>query len=82
MEGLHQRNVLEVLKSSLEDHRHSKTDEVHSKIQCEARYKLIIDPSEDDSIVRLLFTHGVLVREHTRVYTVSDFYKDKQLKVR
>ncbi len=81
MEGLPQRNVLEILKSSLSDRADFDTDDVHNIIQNEVRYKLIIDPSEDDSLVRLLFTHGVLQRDQTRVYIVSDFHKDNQLKV-
>ena len=43
------------------------------------RYKLIIDPSEDDSLVRLLFSFGVLQREDTRMFVCSDFSGDSQL---
>ena len=45
----------------------------------EVRYKLIIDPSEDGSLVRLLFSSGVLQRENTRVYVCSDFPGDAQV---
>ena len=42
----------------------------------EVRYKLIIDSSEDESIVRFLFTFGVLRRERTRIYICSSFPGD------
>ena len=45
----------------------------------EVRYKLIIDPSEDDSLIRLLFSLGVLARENTRMYVCSDFPGDSQI---
>lgn len=67
------RNVLDVLYSSLEDHQ------VNTGAENEVRYKLIIDPSEDSSLVRLLFSSGVLQREKTRVYVCSDFPGDAQL---
>ncbi len=56
-------------------------DDVHNSIHNEVRYKLIIDPSEDDSLVRLLFTQGVLKRQNTRVYVCSDFPEDSHLRV-
>ena len=66
-------NVLDVLYSSLQDHQ------VNTGAENEVRYKLIIDPSEDSSLVRLLFSSGVLQREKTRVYVCSDFPGDAQL---
>ena len=47
--------------------------------EAEVRYKLIIDPSEDDSLVRLLFSFGVLQRKETRMFVCSDFPGDSQL---
>ena len=47
--------------------------------QNEVRYKLIIDPSEDESITRLLFVFGILKRENTRTYICSNFLGDGQL---
>ena len=47
--------------------------------QNEVRYKLIIDPSEDESITRLLFMFGILKRENTRTYICSNFLGDGQL---
>lgn len=66
------RNILEVLRDSLSDHAISGAEN-------EVRYKLIIDPSEDGSLVRLLFSSGVLKRENTKVYVCSDFPGDAQL---
>ena len=45
----------------------------------EVRYKLIIDPSKDSSIVRLLFRFGVLHRHNTRIYVCSNFPGDNEL---
>lgn len=47
--------------------------------QIEVRYKLLIDPSEDDSIVQLVFMFVKLNRENTRTYMCSDFFGDGQL---
>ena len=63
------RSVLDVLKESLHDH---PVDRKHFS-ENEVRYKLIIDPSEDGSIIPLLFSLGVLDRNSTRVYICSDF---------
>ena len=82
METLHHRSILDILKSSLSDCGNIRSEDVHGSIQSDTRYKLIIDPSEDDSLVRLLFTYGVLKREQTRLYICSDFYADDQTRVR
>ena len=76
MDQVKRRNILEVLKDSLEDHpqRHGQ-----DMAEAEVRYKLIIDPSEDDSLVRLLFSFGVLKREETRMFVCSDFAGDSHL---
>ena len=70
------RGILEVLKDSLEDRPQQQGWEM---AEAEVRYKLIIDPSEDDSLVRLLFSFGVLQREETRMFMCSDFPGDSQL---
>ena len=51
----------------------------HDNTQNEVRYKLIIDPSEDDSITQLLFMFDILQRESTRTYMCSDFFGDGEL---
>ena len=80
-EGVRYRSILHVLKDSLEDCSTSDFNEVHTSIQTEVRYKLIIDPSEDDSLVRLLFKYGVLNRDQTRLYICSDFPGDSHMRV-
>ena len=42
----------------------------------EVRYKLLIDTSEDESLVRFLFDFGVLDRSKTRIYVCSSFPGD------
>lgn len=67
------RNILDILCSSLNE------QSSNSGAENEMRYKLIIDPSEDGSLVRLLFSAGILQREKTRLYVYSDFPGDAQL---
>ena len=81
MERIYFRSILDILKDSQRDHATSEEDDVHSSIQSEVRYKLIIDPSEDDSLVRLLFTYGVLRRGDTRLFICSDFTEDSHSRV-
>ena len=70
-----QRHILDVLQESMKDCPSSSLDLVENQ----TRYKLIIDPSEDESVVRLLFSFGILVRANTRVFVCSDFPGDGQL---
>lgn len=51
----------------------------HERTINEVRYKLIIDPSEDDSLIRFLFSFNVLDRANTRMYVCSDFPGDGQM---
>ena len=67
-----QRSVLDVLGESLCDRPQVMGAEN------EVRYKLIIDPSEDDSLVRLLFMFDILERDETCLYMCSDFPGDGQ----
>ena len=67
-----QQGVLEVLKKSLADHPKDLSAEN------EVRYKLIIDSSLDESLVRLLFSFGVLEREVTRIHMNSKFRGDSE----
>ena len=69
------RLILNVLMESMKDSPSSSQDLTENEV----RYKLIIDPSEDDSLVRLLFSFGILERENTRVFVCSDFPGDGQL---
>jgi len=76
MNQVQHRGILEVLKDSLADQSQHQGQDM---AEAEVRYKLIIDPSEDDSLVRLLFSFGVLQREKTHVLMCSDFPGDSQL---
>ena len=83
---MQQRTIVEILQSSLAD-KPFVYQPISKRIsslsfndtQYEVRYKLIIDPSEDESITRLLFMFGVLKCENTRTYICSDFLGDGQL---
>ena len=70
------RSVLEILRDSLDDRPQLSGRDLAEN---EVRYKLIIDPSEDDSLIRLLFSFGVLDRERTKMFVCSDFPGDGQL---
>eukprot|EP00731_Ephydatia_muelleri_P021734 Em0014g325a len=70
-----QRQILDILHDSLTD-RPNKANWNENEV---CRYKLIIDPSEDDSLVRLLFTFDVLDRQKTHVFMCSHFPGDKHL---
>jgi len=74
MDQVQCRGILEVMKDSLEDRPQQR-----DMTEAEVRYKLIIDPSEDDSLVRLLFSFGVLQRTQTRMFVCSDFPGDSQV---
>ncbi len=74
-EGVTRRSILEVLENSLQDKPQGSRDISENEV----RYKLIIDPSEDDSLVRLLFYFGVLERGNTKMFVCSDFPGDSQL---
>ena len=65
------RSVLEVLKESLEEERGRDENEI--------RYKLVIDPTDDNSLMYLLIAFGVLEREKTRIYMCSDFPGDSHI---
>ena len=63
-------SILEVLHDSLKDQ-----PQLHSG-ENEVRYKLIIDSSEDNSLLHLLFAFGILKERDTRTYVCSDFPGD------
>lgn len=44
----------------------------------EVRYKLIIDSSQDESLVRLLFSFGILSKEKTKIYVCSKLLGDSE----
>ena len=72
------RNLLQVLQDSLND-KPEVTQQ--GNIENGVRYKLVIDSTNDVSAVRLLFAHGVLEKENTRMYVCSDFLDESQIHV-
>lgn len=68
------RNILDVLSDSLHDQPHKRGNMTDGEV----RYKLIIDTSEDGSVINLLFSLGVLDRQKTRMYVCSDLPGDSQ----
>ena len=73
LKDVRSRTILDVLRESIHDRPERGGGEN------EVRYKLIIDTSEDSSLVRLLMTFEVLERRNTRIYVCSDFPGDGQL---
>ena len=68
LDSVHRKSILDVLKESLTD------GPSQYSIENEVRYKIIIDLSEDISLVRLLFSFGVLTRgPKTRMLCCSSF---------
>lgn len=59
-----------MLRDSLVDHAKDLSAEN------EVRYKLIIESSGDESLVRLLFSFGVLDRDSTRIHVCTTFLGD------
>lgn len=70
-----QRLILEVLQESLAD-RPQVAEHLEEN---DVRYKLLIDSSEDDSLIRLLFKYNILKKDTTHVFVGSDFSEDGQL---
>ena len=73
LSDINQRSMLEILQQSLLDRPQINREEN------EVRYKLIIDPSEDNSVMNLLITFGVIKRKKTRIYVCSDFPGDGEI---
>lgn len=68
------RSVTEILRNSLLE------TPVNISGYGEVRYKLLIDPSEDSSLIRYMFTFGILRMENTRVHmcsTLGDSHLEK-----
>ena len=75
---LKQRNVIEILQDSLQD-KPSRSLHGDQETYDEVRYKLVIDPSEDDSLSRLLLMYKILDPKKTRTFMCSDFPEDSHL---
>ena len=75
LEQVQGHGMLDIIRDSLKDRPQDQQDITENEV----RYKLIIDPSEDDSLVRQLFSFGVIKRENTRLFVCSDFPGDGQI---
>ena len=73
LQDMKTRSAIDVLKESLTENRSLEASDVHSSIQSDVRYQLIIDPSDDQSVMRLLFTFGLLDRENTKMIVWCTF---------
>ena len=60
------RSITEILRDSL-----SETP-VNICGRGEVRYKLIIDPSEDNTLIRYMFKFGILKVENAHIHVCSD----------
>ena len=68
------RDIIKILQDSM------KLDSLHRRLY--GRYKLIIDESNDESAVRLLFQTGVIDPNRTTVFRLSDFVDDHNNELR
>ena len=66
------RSIIEVLQESLSECPSGTSPENT------VRYKLIIDPSKDNSLIRYLFKFGVVKKENTRMFMRSDGFNDEE----
>ena len=84
---LYHRNIIEIVSESLNDFPLSKRKEDEDDkdyvnyTENNVRYKLIIDNSEDDSVVRHLLTCGLLDQTRTRMVACSDFPEESGMHV-
>ena len=84
------RNILDIIHDSVEDLpmeeensslvKNSENSET-AMTNREVRYKLIIDSSEDDSAVRLLFAYGILDKAKSRMFVCSEFPEESRMHV-
>ena len=68
---------MDVLRSSLEDKSIRPLKKTGEKL-VEVRFKMIIDTSEDDTVIRLLFRHNVLDSK-SRHFVCADFLEDDEM---
>ena len=73
----HRRQVIDILLESLQERPLANAGK--HLTENEVRYKLIIDPSEDGSLIRALFSVHVMDRKNTRLFVCSDFPEDSQV---
>ena len=75
-ENMQRSSLIEILRSSFKHHMRDLSSENQT------RYKLLIDSSEDQSLIRLLFKFQILERKSTRIISCSKLPADgESLKV-
>ena len=72
---LFRRSILKVIQDSMTDCPQA----TEHLTENEVRYKMIIDSSEDGSLVQLMFHFGVLNRQRSRMFMCSDFPDDGEV---
>jgi hypothetical protein len=77
-EKVQRRSIVDILRNSLGD-QPKRSLQKDQETYDEVRYKLIIDPSEDGSVSRLLTMYKVLDPEQTRIFICSEFPEDSHL---
>ncbi|XP_065844233.1 uncharacterized protein [Oscarella lobularis] len=71
------RDVLTILQSALNPDSGSPVTKVPTGHPLSPRFIMIIDPSDDDTAVKLLFQSGLLSPEDGKVFRLSEFSKDQ-----
>ena len=74
--------TIDILRESLADKPYSDQAVQNTFLddtKNEVRYKLIIDPSKDESITRLLLMFGMVKCDNARTFMCSNFPGDSQL---
>ena len=69
---IRRRDDLDVFKSSLQDLP------ADLSVESQVRYKLIIDSSEDDSLIAMLLSFGILERKSTTILVCTKFPGDPE----
>ena len=74
VDSKHLKTSVELLKDSFHEICLSDETEFQTSVQSDVRYKLLIDPSEDDSLTRILFTFDLISDRKSKVrkYVCSD----------
>ena len=80
LKEVEQRTVIDVIKDSLSD-RPFRAHSTEGTALDEVRYKLLIDKSEDESVVRLLFAFSILDPSKTRIFMCSHFPEDSDVQM-
>ena len=67
------RGMIDILRDSLSQSQSKDTQ------KNAARYKLIIDPSKDNSLIRYLFKYDIVEKKNTRMFMCSDAFSDEDV---